>query len=354
MSRSRRSARSRPLRAAWPALPPGALLAFTVLLGCEPMPEELERIDDDTVEPAPDPGVGVPVCEGVVPAFLPEDGAGPLASRTPLEVRWSGAVDDVVFLARDRLGRAVAGTSWIDREAAFFVPRAPWPAGEVSWSVAVCGAISDHRFEAGNVVRPLRPDELGGLEGPGYSFDLRVADWRSPEPRAGEGPLLAAQLGGAFFVRFFAAKADSVVVALTPAVPDLTGFYVADLCREQLILEVALDDNPYLTLPLETLSLAVSGGEVTVRDVELAVGLTPDGPRDGRLAGELDLRAARPLGGATGCELLEAATWDFCRPCQSDGEVACVPLHLTALDGLGLLDLEAASWAPAGESPGAP
>ena len=274
------------------------LLGLMILgpLACGEPPDDLLRVDEqEDVDERPPPARVL--CEAAGVKLLPAHDSGPHASTTALQVQWHGHADDVVFDVVGPFGQPIEGTTWVDDEAAFFVPHQPYPAGRVSWAVALCDDLIQTHFEAGEVVRPLSDDELEDMAGVPYSFDMRVADWQQPDAiNPDDAALLRARYGGAFWVRLYSLKADDRIAVLTPAVPDTTGLYVADQCRNELVIEVHDDGNPYVGMQVEQLGLTVSGGEITLHNIEMVFGLAPDGPRDGRLDGQMDVRQARPEG----------------------------------------------------------
>jgi hypothetical protein len=337
-----------------PALVAPALrwgFAFSVIalvlsgpLACGEMPDDLLRIDEqEDVDDRPPPAHVM--CEAAGIKLEPAFDSGPHAATTALSVQWSGVADDVVFDVVGPLGQPIAGTTWVDDEAAFFVPHQPYPAGRISWAVALCGDLLQTHFEAGEVVRPLNDAELDGLVGVPFSFDMRVADWAQPDAiNPDDAALMRARYGGAFWVRLYSLKADDRVAVITPAIADLTGLYVADTCRSEHVIEVHDDGNPYLGIAVDELGLAVSGGEITLHDLEMVFGLSPEGPRDGRLQAQMDVRNARPGDAAmNGCEELAAMAWEHCARCPGDSAdtEGCVALKLEGLSGLPLLHEEA-------------
>lgn len=296
--------------------------------------------------PAPDPTPGAPgplapVVEAPTePCWVSDlrvtpSEAVPAARTAPLALSFAGHAP-VLKLAVGTPAGELPGAVFSDDGGAYFVPSAPYPAGAViSWRAGVCGEVYEGSFTTGALHHALGDDERREIyDDTTWGLDLRTATWREPAVAATDSRLGWA-LGGALLVEVRGPSEGSVLVRLAPAVADSSGLLQQDE-REPLV-EAAVSLEPgsaYLAFHLSRLALETRGGPVTLRDVDVVLGLSEEGPADGQLSAEMDLRDWRGDNGRTGCELLLEETGSECVPCAVDGEVACAALDLGDVRGV--------------------
>ena len=271
----------------------------------------------------------------------PREDADHVLRTQPIAISWRGTVNDAEMAVSGPTGM-VYGSTYVDAEQMTFYPVGGYPANAtITWRATLCGESYNGTFRTGTLFRPLDDVELAGkYEGVPYSFDTRVADWAAPVPMGplAKDPVIGQRIkwrfGSAFLVEVQEVEDDALRVLFAPAVADSSGTYEQDLRLTTLELDLPLGDNPYVGYALDEWVLTANGQQITLRDVQVLMGMGRDGFEDVELFAEMDLRAYAVGHGETGCEMLEDLTGEACEPCQSDETVACTRLAIGGMDGL--------------------
>ncbi|GEM_PF-3151841 len=165
-----------------------------------------------------------------------------------------------------------------------------------------------------------------------FSMDLLDADWLEPSGTGGD--LLASYFGGIFLVGVQDVT-DTELDVMFAVGEDIGGGQVQqDPCYQTVDFEPAdFTRNPYFELGPKRMPLEVEGQSVMLDSVQIFGALVDDGTdlADAELKADADLRQ---LGAdwETYCDY-GALLGITCTSCETDGEEACVKLHVADIAG---------------------
>lgn len=271
---------------------------------------------------------------------VPEDGAAPLPRALEIAVSWRGAADDVVFDVRAN-GKSIEGEAWVADGHALFLPYGVLPADSlVTWRVSACGRTESGAFATGALLRRVDDETLAQCVDVPFEVDLRRATLRAPTTNTGVGDaILKWRIAPALFAMVHAVNDSGITFWLVPGRVDEWGFVQPDRTRPARLVTGSVASNPYFALVTEDIALALDDGAVTLRGMDLLVGLDDPGYdervalQDGRLVAEVDTR-----GWSTDddpCSAIEAMTREKCYPCDArDIAGSCFLLEMTGVVGL--------------------
>lgn len=255
-------------------------------------------------------------CVAFAPDITPITGEGPLHRMTPLTARWAGGREVPAAFTVTVDGAAVAGTSWVRSGYALFVPERPYPENaRVDWRFAACDVEKTGAFTTGALFSPIDIEEVQGRS---FGFDLRSVAWEQPEASSTvNGFVLRWHLAPTLVVDVVDVTLGKAVLALSPGVLDDNGAVVRDLARGIVEVEASLLQNPYLRVTAPELELMALDGPVTLRGLELVLGLEEGCFADGRLIALMDVRELEKQGKEP-CARLLSLTGESCVPCEDD------------------------------------
>ncbi len=271
-------------------------------------------------------------CNATALQVAPGDGAGPLHRMTPIAATWTGTATNVFFDVHAG-AKAVAGETFVDDNRAVFLPTEPLPASStITARVSVCGFVDTSTFTTGAILHPLQ--ELDTCVGQPYGMDLRTAHWAAPKPASAIAEvMLKWRLAPTLLVMLEAVDGNTGTFALIPGKLDKDGNTVPDPSRSAQFLTADLSGNPYVSLTPDNFPVAVGDGAVSLRSVDLVLGLGENGLEDGRLSAEVDVHGMRGVDNP--CAVLHDLTGQGCYPCdETDSLGSCFLLEMNDVTAL--------------------
>ena len=165
-----------------------------------------------------------------------------------------------------------------------------------------------------------------------FSMDLLDATWVEPSGQGGE--LLASYFAGLFLVGVQDVSDTELDVVLAVGEEVGGGSVQQDPCYETVDFEPAdFTRNPYFELGPRRMPLEVEGQSVMLDSVQIFGALVDEGTdlTDAELKADADLRQVGP-DWETYCDY-GVLFGIVCTACESDGEEACVKLHVADIEG---------------------
>ncbi len=282
-----------------------------------------------------DTGITVPaVCDATLLEALPLDGEDVIGTNASIVLFTEGNVLEGGAAVHFEEDPGVTYTATIHDDRVVFSPDAALAADTTyTWTADLCDAVG----VAGGSFTTRGEGEA--VEDPTvlvdrtFSLDLVNATWIEPTGLGGD--LVASFFAGVFLIGVQDVT-DTELDTIMAVGEDIGGGQVQqDPCYETIDFDPAdFTRNPYFELEASRMPLEVQGQSVMLDGVRIFGALVDDGTdlTDAELKGDADLRQLGP-------------TWEdycaygesfgvSCQACDSDGEEACVKLHVAEIDGV--------------------